>query len=198
MKLYSKSTGCIYLSDVHGEAIPADAVQIPEDRYNEVIANPAPGKIRSHDSDGLPILIDAPPFVPSGVELCKAIDSAADSARLKVAGDPLRAIEYERAAAEAQIFKDAGYPVESVPRTVAAYAINGRTAQESADSILAESAAYTEALYCLRETRLSAKEQVHSAIQEGNQELAEQVAEQTIATIHAMVGGVGNNLGANA
>ena len=88
---------------------------------------------------------------------------AADAARRTVAGDPLRAVEYERAAAEATTFAEAGYPSDAVPRSVAAWAINGRTARQAADSILAEAAAYTEALYTLREARLQAKEQIRTA-----------------------------------
>jgi hypothetical protein len=124
--------------------------------------------------------------------LCVAIDTSADAARRAVAGDPLRAVEYDRAAAEAQAFVDAGYPTDAVPRTVAAWAINGRTAQQAADSILAEAAAYTEALYVIRETRLAAKEQIRTLMAAGEVEQAQQLAEQTIAAIEAAVAGVGN------
>lgn len=130
---------------------------------------------------------------PVDVEnLCSKIDSAADGARRAVAGDPLRAVEYDRARIEAQAFADAGYPAETVPRTVAAWAINGRTAREAADSILAEAAAYTEALYVIRETRLAAKEQIRTLMAAGEVEQAQQLAEQTIAAIEAAVAGVGN------
>ena len=59
-RFYSKSTGCTYLEYIHGDQIPVDAVPITESRYLEVIANPELGKIRSHDSEGLPVLIDPP------------------------------------------------------------------------------------------------------------------------------------------
>ncbi|UUC83854.1 phage tail protein [Stutzerimonas stutzeri] len=130
--------------------------------------------------------------MPSADELCTRVDTAADAARARVAGDPLRAVEYDRAAAEAQAFADAGYPAAAVPRTVAAWAINGRTAREAADSILAEAAAYTEALYVIRETRLAAKEQIRTLMDAGEVEQAQQLAEQTIAAIEAAVAGVGN------
>lgn len=130
--------------------------------------------------------------LPVASELCARIDTAADAARARVAGDPLRAVEYDRAAAEAQAFADAGYPAAAVPRTVAAWAINGRTAQQAADSILAEAAAYTEALYVIRETRLAAKEQIRTLMAAGEVEQAQQLAEQTIAAIEAAVAGVGN------
>ncbi len=191
MRYYSKSTGNTYIPGVH-VFMPEDAVQITEDRYLAVIASPAPGKIRSHDDAGLPILIDPPPFIPSAAALCEKIDLAADSARAAVVGDPTRTIEYERAAAEAAQFKAAVYPADNVPRTVAAWAINGRTAQQAADDILAEAAAYTEALYQIRETRLQAKELVRQAMEAGNMQQAQDIAADTIAAIQAAVAGVGN------
>lgn len=124
------------------------------------------------------------------------MDDASDKARARVAGDPLRAVEYDRARLEAQAFADVGYPTDAVPRTVAAWAINGRTAQQAADSILAEAAAYTEALYVIRERRLAAKEQIRALMDAGEVEQAQQLAEQTIAGIEAAVAGVGNNLAA--
>jgi hypothetical protein len=192
MRYYSKETGCTYLSGIHTNQMPADAVPIGEARYLEVIANPAPGKIRSHDADGLPILIDPLPHIPTETELCTSVDRAADLARARVAADPLRAVEYERAAAQAAEFKAAGYPADAVPRTVAAWAINGRTAQQAADSILAEADAYTEALFYIREQRLAAKEQIRTLVATGDVDQAQLVAEQTIAAIQAAVAGVGN------
>lgn len=192
-RYYSKLTGCTYVPAIHGDQMPADAVAISEALYLAVIASPAAGKVRSHDAAGLPILIDPLPVIPTADELCAKIDATADSARRAVAGDPLRAVEYERSAAEAKAFKDAGYPAEAVPRTVSAWAINGRTAQQAADSILAEAAAYTEALYQIREARLGAKELVRGAMAAGQVEQAQDIAAETIAAIEAAVAGIGNN-----
>lgn len=124
--------------------------------------------------------------------LCAQIDAAADAARRTVAGDPLRAVEYERAAAEAAAYAEAGYPSDAVPRSVAAWAINGRTPRQAADSILAEAAAYAEALYQIRETRLQAKELIRQAMAEGDSARAEDIAAETIAAIEAAIHGVGN------
>lgn len=60
-RLYSQSTGTTYIKGFHSD-IPGDAVVIGEDRYQEVIANPIAGKVRSHDEGGLPVLIDPPPL----------------------------------------------------------------------------------------------------------------------------------------
>lgn len=56
-RFYSRLTGNCYLENGPLE-IPPGAVLISDDRYQEVIANPAPGKVRGHDELGLPILID--------------------------------------------------------------------------------------------------------------------------------------------
>ena len=124
--------------------------------------------------------------------LCQRIDTAADAARRAVAGDPLRAVEYDRARLAAEQFAAAGYEGE-VPAMVAAWAINGRTPQQAADSILAEAAAYTNALELLRTTRLAAKEQVRALMAANQVEQAQQLTDQTIAAIEAAVAGIGNN-----
>ncbi|MNN80243.1 hypothetical protein D3C81_1969580 [compost metagenome] len=44
--------------------MPEDAVEISEEVYRDVIANPMPEKVRSHDAGGYPFMIDAPPAKP--------------------------------------------------------------------------------------------------------------------------------------
>jgi hypothetical protein len=60
-RLYSMSTGLCYLPGIHS-SIPNDAIAISDERFNEVLGNPVPDKIRSHDADGLPFWIDPPPL----------------------------------------------------------------------------------------------------------------------------------------
>lgn len=174
--------------------LPADAVEITADRRDELLAGVSQRRRIAADANGYPILLDLPGPSHDDLldQLLESVDASADAARARVAGDPLRAVEYDRARIEAQAFADAGYPADAVPRTVAAWAINGRTAQQAADSILAEAAAYTEALYVIRETRLAAKEQIRMLMDAGEVKQAQQLAEQTIAEIEAAVAGVGN------
>lgn len=70
MRLYSRQTGSTYLSGIH-QMIPADAIQIPEDIYRSVIANPAPGLVRQHDDHGLPFLTQ--PAEPTDSELAASV-----------------------------------------------------------------------------------------------------------------------------
>lgn len=192
MRYYSKTTGSTYLTGINDQAMPDDVVSITEQRFLEVLANPTPGKIRSHDADGLPILIDPPAYVPTADELCQRIDTTADAARRAVAGEPLRAVEYDRSRIEAEQFAAAGYQGD-VPPMVAAWAISGRTPQQAAESILAEAAEYTNALIQLRTIRLQAKELIRAAMASGEVEQAKQIVTETVAAIQSAVAGVGNN-----
>lgn len=73
-RYYSHITGNCYLEN--GPApIPPEAIEISDERYEEVIANPDPAKVRSHDGQGLPILIDPPVAVLTAEELA-AIERA--------------------------------------------------------------------------------------------------------------------------
>ncbi|MFG0501295.1 phage tail assembly chaperone [Pseudomonas putida] len=67
MRFYSQTTGCCYLEGIH-TTMPDDAVEISDDRYQVVIGNPEPGKVRAHDAEGLPILIDPPALTTGEVE----------------------------------------------------------------------------------------------------------------------------------
>lgn len=124
--------------------------------------------------------------------LLDMVDSAADSARWAVAADPLRAVEYDRAAKQAEAFRDAGF-VGEPPPAVASWAINGRSPQQAAEEILAEAAAYENGLQFLRQIRLAAKEEIRTLAIEERWTEAEQVALTAEATIKAAVAGVGNN-----
>ncbi|NWA69007.1 phage tail assembly chaperone [Pseudomonas reactans] len=63
-RFYSQTTGCTYIEGLH-KVMPSDVKVITDERYLEVIGNPVSGKLRSHDPDGLPILIDPPPEDPA-------------------------------------------------------------------------------------------------------------------------------------
>ncbi|WP_397377114.1 hypothetical protein [Pseudomonas sp.] len=161
-------------------------------RHSELLNALAQGKRLTPDNQGGPAIREPEPFIPTEAVLCRSVDQAADAARRAVAGDPLRAVEYANAAAEAQAFAAADYQ-GAVPPMVAAWAINGRTPQQAADSILAEAAQYNAALVQLRTVRLGAKELIRVAMAAGNIEHAQDIAAETIASIEAAVAGSGNN-----
>jgi hypothetical protein len=59
--LYSTQTGGFYLREIHGDSIPADAVEITAKRHAELIAGQAAGQTIASGTDGAPILVNPPP-----------------------------------------------------------------------------------------------------------------------------------------
>lgn len=166
---------------------PKDVRIVTGTRYTEFVAGRAEGKTIVLNAMGKLELADPPPPPPPTVDmLCAQIDVEADNARQTVAGDPLRAVEYERAAREAEGFKVAGYPDSDVPRSVAAGSINGRTPKEAADEILSAAAQYHETLYQIREHRLQAKADVRALYAEGDTTLAERRVSDVIELLRLL------------
>lgn len=186
---YSPSKKGFYNQAIHGSAIPADAVEIPAEVHAQLLTDQSQGAIIQPDDNGYPVAVFPPPPTLDQVKtsLCTEIDSQADAARLKIAGDPLRVVEYQRAADEAAAFAAAGY-AGTTPPTVATWAeAKGWTPQQAADDILATSVGWNQALYVLRDIRLKGKELVKSAQDETTATAAaDAVAGQIAAVLKAM------------
>lgn len=148
----------------------------------------------AHDWDGEKWVLDAAKVAlleqQETERLCAKVDAAADSARTALAGDPLKAMEYAQAAADAQAYKDAGYPKKDVPLAVSAWVVKGRTAKQAADQILAKATQLHETLLALRVLRLKAKAQIKAQAAKGKIDLARNASEETIAMIHQTVASV--------
>ena len=122
--------------------------------------------------------------------LCAKIDTAADSARATLAGDPLKAMEYAQAAADAQAYQDAGYPKKEVPLSVAAWVVKGRTAKQAAEQILAKADQLTDHLLSLRTLRLKAKAQIRAQASKGKIDLVRSAADDALVAIRDLVSAV--------
>lgn len=185
---FSASAKGFYDSELHAlHEIPEDAKPITYERHQELLMGQSSGKVITANVDGFPELVDPVPRPVTLEGLCAKIDAAADSARSTVAGDPLRAVEYDRAAEQARQFVSAGYPADAVPPMVASWAIGDRTPQEAADDILAEASAFSAALIELRTLRLAAKDQVRILMAERKTSEAQKLVEGTITSIGAVV-----------
>ena len=57
---YSKSTGGFYSREIHGDNIPADAVEITPEQHAALMAGQAEGKVIAADEKGYPVLQDPP------------------------------------------------------------------------------------------------------------------------------------------
>ena len=129
------------------------------------------------------------PLAAAKLVACRQIDQAADAGRRAVLGDTLRALEYQVTAEEAKAFAAAGYTGD-VPPTVRAWVdAGGLEPRAATDSILAEAAAWKQALYQLRALRLKGKQDV---LKVTSHDAVEAVADVAIEAIHASVQGVGN------
>ena len=58
---YSKSTGGFYAREIHGDNIPADAVEITDAEHAALIEGQSQGKVIVADESGRPVLKDPPP-----------------------------------------------------------------------------------------------------------------------------------------
>lgn len=122
--------------------------------------------------------------------LCGMIDAAADNVRTVLAGDPLKAMEYAQAAADAQAYQDAGYPKKNVPLSVAAWVVKGRTAKQAAEQILAKADQLTDHLLGLRTLRLKAKAQIRADAGKGKIDLARSAADDALVAIRGLVSAI--------
>jgi hypothetical protein len=121
--------------------------------------------------------------------LCTKVDATADNVRTALAGDPLKAMEYAQAAADAQAYQDAGYPKKEVPLSVAAWVGKGRSAKQAAEQILGKADQLTEHLLSLRTLRLKAKAQIRAQAVKGNMDLARSAADEALVAIRELVNG---------
>ena len=64
---YSKQTGGFYDREIHGDNIPADAVEITKAEHAALLSGQSEGKRIVPDADGVPVLQEPPPFVAPDV-----------------------------------------------------------------------------------------------------------------------------------
>lgn len=119
-------------------------------------------------------------------ELTREVDMAADAARDRLCGGVQRAAEYQLTAGEAQVFRDAGYPEEAVPRSVACAMTASKTAKQAADEILAAATRCEEYLQQIREIRFGAKALIRAQLVEGQCEEAQRLVADTQARFTAL------------
>lgn len=92
---YSKSTGGFYSREIHGDNIPADAVEITKELHAALIEGQSQGKLITADENGKPVLQDRP--APTKAELL-AMAEAQRAAAYREEADPLF-FKYQRGSA---------------------------------------------------------------------------------------------------
>lgn len=83
---YAKSTNGFYSPEIHGDKIPADAVEITDAEHAELMVGQSAGKLIGGDADGKPVLSDPP--APTREQLL-AQAQAARAAAYRDEADPL-------------------------------------------------------------------------------------------------------------
>lgn len=148
----------------------------------------------AHEWDGQNWVFDADKQIALDLQeaerLCTKVDATADSARNALVGDPLKAMEYAQAAADAQAFQNAGYPKKEVPLSVAAWVAKGRSAKQAAEQILSKAEQLTDHLLTLRTLRLKAKAQIRAQAGKGKIDLARVAADEALIAIGELASGL--------
>ena len=74
---YSKSTGGFYSREIHGDSIPADAVEITPELHAALLQGQSEGKLITADENGYPVLVD--PSGPTTEQLAEQVRSERDA-----------------------------------------------------------------------------------------------------------------------
>ncbi|MEZ0190757.1 phage tail protein [Ralstonia solanacearum] len=173
--------GVALFSKADGSAITiADIGTTPADVNATETARPSPAHVWTAGKWIEDAQRKAALLVALKQRLCDQLDAAADAVRLAVVGDPLRAVEYQRASDEALAYRAAGYSGGVPPSVQSAVDAKGETAQQAADAILTMHAAWNAALYDIRTLRLKGKEAIRSA---ASDDIADDAAKQAIARV---------------
>ena len=64
---YSKTTGGFYDPAIHGDNIPADAIEITKEEHAALMEGQSQGKLIQADANGRPVLVNPPPPTPEQI-----------------------------------------------------------------------------------------------------------------------------------
>lgn len=88
---YSKQTGGFYTREIHGDNIPADAVEITPEQHAALLQGQSEGKVITADENGHPVLIDPPPAPEPSLADAQAQQIAIINAAFESAAEALAA-----------------------------------------------------------------------------------------------------------
>lgn len=93
MPFYSRTTHGFYLLELHGDAIPSDAVEISAEYHAELLEAQAKGKRIAADESGCPIAIDRPEPTDAEKDAIRVTEIKGDLAAIDAASSrPARAV----------------------------------------------------------------------------------------------------------
>jgi len=118
MMNYAKSTGGFYDTTIHGDNIPADAVEITDGEHQVLLEGQSQGKLIVADAAGRPVLQDPPP--PTAEQIMAQYDAAVQQ----------RLDDFAKTRNYTNIMSAATYATSTVPKFKAEgqYAVEARDA----------------------------------------------------------------------
>lgn len=75
---YSPSAGGFFDTDIHGDAIPDDAVDVTHERHRELMTAQAAGLVIRAGVDGAPVAQQPPPASPEQIAAARKVQIQAD------------------------------------------------------------------------------------------------------------------------
>lgn len=185
--LYAKSTVGFYDRAIHGDAIPADAVEITAAHHAELLTAQSAGKRIEADANGYPVAVDPlpPTLADTLAAALSAIDAEAGAARARyITTANGQESTYLLKAADADRYKAAGYPaakIASYPWVLAKAKVASASPaaadyQAAADLIIATRDAWVLKGAAIEEARERGKAAVAAAVDVAGVETARAAA----------------------
>lgn len=190
MIYYSKTSKGFYFSNVHGDAIPNDAVAVNENTYKALMAGQSKGKQIATDNNGSPYLAEkALPVLNMRRDNAKTlIDTAAGNARQRfVSVGQLIDMEYKLAEQQTKEWRAAGSPAGDVPLAISDWAVAaGMTNEQAATDIEVTAESWALVLIAVRKIRLEGKAAIDAATDQGTADDMSNVAQPFIDQLDAL------------
>lgn len=180
---YDPNTQGFYLDGVH--KVPEGAVEISRAKWRELRARAANQEIVIQD--GQPVLQTAVvPLAEVKKRLKLSVDEAAAKARCRYITSIAGQLEsYSRKAAQAQAYKDAGYPADLTPYPYIKIEseASGQTGRQVADTILLLESQWTVLDPEVEGRRAGGKRQIDEAV---NETAAQTAHDTTVAALNSI------------
>jgi hypothetical protein len=165
---YSPSTKGFYSTEIHGDNIPADAVEITAEDHAALLEGQSQGKIIVPDTSGKPILQDPPKpaLADYKAQAQDAIDQAAGRTRAKyITVAPGQEATYQAKAIEADAYVAAGRPADTTPYPILAAEAQARgiSVSQIADLVRTTRDQWTQLAAAIEGIRIGGKLAVDAA-----------------------------------
>lgn len=155
---YAKSTGGFYDREIHGDNIPADAIEITADEHAALLSAQSSGKVIQADQNGHPVAVDPPK--PTAAQVWERIkterDRRTDQGGYKVGTKWFHSDQKSRSQQLGLVLLGASIPANLQWKTMDGSFVT--MTQTLAQQILASGASSDQAIFAAAETHKAAME----------------------------------------